>query len=39
MKVLGVIFLVIIAIGVVTAIGLGLASLGDIRRYLKIRSM
>lgn len=39
MKVLGVIFLVIIAIGVVAALGFGLASLGDLRRYMKIRSM
>jgi hypothetical protein len=39
MKVLGVIFLVVIGIGVVAAIGLGLASIGDIKRYLKIRAM
>jgi hypothetical protein len=39
MKVLGYIFLAIIAAGVLTGLVLGLASLSDLRRYLKIRSM
>jgi hypothetical protein len=39
MKILGLIFLIIIGIGVVAAIGMGLASIGDIKRYLKIRAM
>jgi hypothetical protein len=39
MKVLGIIFLAIIGVGVVAGVALGLASLGDIRRYLRMRSM
>jgi hypothetical protein len=39
MKILGYVFLAIIAVGVLTAIALGLASLSDIRRYFKIRAM
>jgi hypothetical protein len=39
MKILGIVFLALIAVGVLTAIGLGLASMSDIRRYLKIRAM
>jgi hypothetical protein len=39
MKVLGYIFLAIVAVGVVAGIGLGLASIPDIRRYLRIRAM
>jgi hypothetical protein len=39
MKILGYIFLAIIAVGVLTALAVGLASLSDIRRYLRIRSM
>jgi hypothetical protein len=39
MKILGYVFLAIIAVGVVGAIGIGLASIGDLRRYMKIRAM
>jgi hypothetical protein len=39
MKILGYIFLAILAVGVLGALALGLASIGDIRRYLKIRAM
>jgi hypothetical protein len=39
MKILGYIFLALVAVGIVTGVGLGLASIGDIKRYLKIRAM
>jgi len=39
MKVLGYVFLAFLAVGVLTVVGMGLASLGDIRRYMRIRSM
>jgi hypothetical protein len=39
MKVLGVVFLVIIGVGVLGAVVTTLASIPDIRRYLRIRSM
>ncbi len=39
MKVLGYIFLAIIAAGVLAAIVVTLTSIPDIRRYLRIRSM
>jgi hypothetical protein len=39
MKVVGYVFLVIIAVGVVGGIGLALASIPDLRRYMRIRSM
>jgi hypothetical protein len=39
MKIVGYVFLAIIAVGVLGAIATLLASLPDIRRYLRIRSM
>jgi hypothetical protein len=39
MKVLGYIFLAILGVGVVGALVLGVVSVPDIKRYLKIRSM
>jgi hypothetical protein len=39
MKVLGYVFLIIIAAGVLGAVVMTLVSIPDIRRYLRIRSM
>jgi hypothetical protein len=39
MKVVGYVFLAIIAVGVLAAVVVTLASIPDIRRYLKIRAM
>jgi hypothetical protein len=39
MKVLGYIFLGLIAVGVVAGVGMVVASIGDIRRYRRMRSM
>jgi hypothetical protein len=39
MKVVGFVFLAIIAVGVLAAVVVTLASIPDIRRYLRIRSM
>jgi hypothetical protein len=39
MKVVGFVFLAIIAVGVLAAIVVTLTSIPDIRRYLRIRSM
>jgi hypothetical protein len=39
MKIVGYVFLAIIAVGLVTVIGVALASIPDLRRYLRIRSM
>jgi hypothetical protein len=39
MKILGYIFLGLIALGVLSAIVVGVASISDLRRYLRIRSM
>lgn len=39
MKILGYVFLAIIAVGVVGGVGLALASIPELRRYMRIRSM
>lgn len=39
MEILGIIFLVLIAVGVLALLGMVLASASDIRRYLRIRQM
>jgi hypothetical protein len=39
MKIVGYVFLAIIAVGVLSAIAVTLVSIPDIRRYLRIRSM
>lgn len=39
MKIVGYVFLVIIAVGVVGGLGIALASIPDLKRYMRIRSM
>ena len=39
MKVLGYVFLAIIALGVLSGVAVSLSSIPDIRRYLRMRSM